>query len=184
MRFQDLHEAFRQQQLTQRLAHSIRHLLNGQTVRFMEVCGGHTAAVLRFGIQALLPDSIQLLSGPGCPVCVTPQVVVRQSLEVADRDDSLLATFGDMMRVPSTDGSLEDARARGASIRVIYSPLDVLDLARENPLKKVVLLAIGFETTAPATAKLLLEAERANVKNLFVLCAHKTMPEAMSWLLE
>lgn len=150
----------------------------------MEVCGGHTASVLRFGIREMLPQNLRLISGPGCPVCVTPEGIVRQAMEIAGRDDCILATFGDMMRVPSAAGSLEEARAAGALIQVVYSPLDLIEVARRNPSKKVVFLAIGFETTAPATARLLIEAERESMSSIFILSAHKTMPEAMSWLLE
>jgi len=151
----------------------------GRPLRFMEVCGGHTMAIHRFGIPELLPDGLELLSGPGCPVCVTPVSYLDRAIEIASEPDRTVATFGDLHRVPGRAGSLEDAAADGADVRVVYGPRDALELARRMPAREVVFLAIGFETTAPATAATLREARAAGVRNLRVLPGHKTMPPAL-----
>ncbi|MBU1694833.1 MAG: hydrogenase formation protein HypD [Verrucomicrobia bacterium] len=164
---------------------AIRELAGGlgRTVRLMEVCGTHTMAAFRSGLRSLLPANVQLLSGPGCPVCVTPIDYVDQAVALAQRPDTVVATFGDMIRVPGTEASLEQARARGAQVRVVYSPLDALAEARANPGTAVVFLGVGFETTAPTTAWALREAAR-DTPNFYVLCGHKTMPQAMAALLD
>jgi len=161
----------------QALAHSL-----GRAVQLMEVCGTHTMAAFRTGLRSLLPDNVKLLSGPGCPVCVTPIDYVDKAVALAGRPDTVVATFGDMIRVPGSRESLEQARARGARVRVVYSPLDALAEARANPGTAVVFLGVGFETTAPTTAWALREAAR-DTPNFFVLCGHKTMPRAMAALL-
>jgi len=153
-------------------------------VRFMEVCGGHTMAIHRFGIQGLLPEAVQLLSGPGCPVCVTPTTYIDRAIEAARSEDAILATFGDLYRVPGSDGSLEDAAARGLDARVVYSASDALRLAAENPDRRVIFLAIGFETTAPTVAAAAKQARSRGQDNLAMLCGHKTMPRALRALLE
>ena len=154
----------------------------GRPVRLMEVCGTQTMAIFRSGLRRLLPPAVQLLSGPGCPVCVTPDSYYDQVLALAALPDVTIATFGDLMRVPSRRGSLESARARGAQVQVVYSPLDALQLAVVHPDRRMVFLGIGFETTAPTTAWALAEAAR-HVPNFFVLCGHKTMPQALAALL-
>ena len=154
----------------------------GRRVQLMEVCGTHTMAAFRTGLRSLLPENIRLLSGPGCPVCVTPNRFIDRALQLAAQPDTLIATFGDMMRVPGSRSSLEKARAGGANVKVVYSPLDALEEARRHPAQRVVFLGVGFETTAPATAWVIQEARRG-VPNFSVLCAHKTMPEAMAALL-
>ena len=151
----------------------------GRTLRFMEVCGGHTMAIHRFGIPYLLPDEVELLSGPGCPVCVTPTTYLDLAIELAGRSEVTLTTFGDLYRVPGADGSLEDVAARGADVRIVYSALDALKIAGENPDREVVFLAIGFETTAPGTAATIREAHATGVRNFRVLSGHKTMPQAL-----
>jgi len=153
-------------------------------VRFMEVCGGHTMAIHRFGIPGLLPESVELLSGPGCPVCVTPTTYIDRAIEIAGHPGAILATFGDLYRVPGRDGSLEDAAAHGADVRVVYSPRDALRIASGNPARRVAFLAIGFETTAPTVAAALLEAQARRLTNFAVLSGHKTMPPALRALLE
>jgi len=150
----------------------------GHAVRLMEVCGGHTMAIHRFGIPGLLPETIDLLSGPGCPVCVTPTTFIDCGLQLAS-DGALLTTFGDLFRVPGASGSLEDAAAQGADVRVVYSARDALQLAVENPERQVVFLAVGFETTAPTTAATILEAQAKGTANFRVLSGHKTMPQAL-----
>ena len=154
----------------------------GRPVQLMEVCGTHTMAIFRTGLRNLLPPSVRLLSGPGCPVCVTPDRYLEQALSLAGTPDTVVATFGDMLRVPGRHGSLETARARGAQVRVVYSPLDALQFAAAHPDRRVVFLGVGFETTAPTTAWALTEAAR-HMPNFFVLCGHKTMPQALAALL-
>lgn len=152
-------------------------------VQFMEVCGTHTMAVFRSGLNALLPDKVKLLSGPGCPVCVTDIGFVDQAIALARQPTVTVATFGDMLRVPGSRESLEQARADGASVEVVYSPLDALKLARDHTSRHIVFLGIGFETTAPTIAWTIKEAAETGVKNYSVLSAHKTMPHAMAGLL-
>ncbi len=154
----------------------------GRTVQFMEVCGTHTMAVFRSGLRALLPPGVRLLSGPGCPVCVTPNQYVDQAIAIARQPGTLVTTFGDMMRVPGTECSLERARAAGAAVRIVYSPLDALKLAEQNPGTRVVFLGVGFETTAPAIGWTIQDAARRGILNYSALCAHKTMPQAMAAL--
>ncbi len=153
-------------------------------VQFMEVCGTHTVSIFRAGIRALLPANLRLVSGPGCPVCVTAQRHVDAALKLARCEDVIIATYGDMMRVPGVGGSLETLRAAGAQVRVINSARTALQLARENRDRQVVYLAVGFETTAPATAATVLEAERDGVTNFSVLMCHKRIVPAMLALLE
>jgi hydrogenase expression/formation protein HypD len=155
----------------------------GRPVQLMEVCGTHTMAIFRTGLRALLPESLRLLSGPGCPVCVTHDRFLEHALAIAAAPGTLITTFGDMLRVPGRSGSLETARANGANVQVVYSPLDALATARQHPELRVVFLGIGFETTAPATAGALLEAARTGVTNFMVLSAHKTIPNALAALL-
>jgi hydrogenase expression/formation protein HypD len=159
----------------------------GEPLCFMEVCGTHTMAMARAGLRGLLPETIRLVSGPGCPVCVTPVGYVDHALALARIPAVTIATFGDLIRVPGSGHggpppSLQLARASGGDVRVVYSPLDALELARRNPERQVVLLGVGFETTAPAVAAVLLQAHRAGVDNFTVLAAHRTIPEAMEVL--
>lgn len=150
----------------------------------MEVCGTHTMAICRHGIRSLLPDSIQLMSGPGCPVCVTPINYIDHAVALARRPDTIIATFGDLVRVPGSTSNLQREQAAGASIIIVYSPLDAVALAERSPGKTIVFLGVGFETTAPAVAGAVLTAHEKQLKNFHVLCAHKTMPNAMSLLLD
>jgi len=152
--------------------------------RLMEVCGTHTVAIFRSGIRGMLPGNISLLSGPGCPVCVTPNEDIDTALAIARQKDVILTTFGDMMRVPGSSSNLERERAQGADIRVVYSSLDSLEIARRNPRSKVVLFGIGFETTSPTVASAILSAEREALDNFSVLVAHKLIPPAMKALLD
>lgn len=152
-------------------------------LKLMEVCGTHTVALFRHGIRGLLPQSVRLLSGPGCPVCVTSMRDVDISLALAARQDVVLATFGDMMRVPGAQGSLFEAKAAGADVRIVYSPLDALELAMDEPEKKVVFFATGFETTSPLVAATIIKATDAGVGNFYVHTVHKLVPPALDVLL-
>ena len=183
MRFVD---EFRDPEAARGLCAEVRRAAKraGRRVRLMEVCGGHTMAVHRFGIPELLPESVELLSGPGCPVCVTPIAYLDRAIELAGDPAVTLTTFGDLYRVPGTRGSLEDAAAGGADVRVVYGARDALQAARRNPDRRVIFLAIGFETTAPGTAATVREARETGVENFQVLCGHKTMPPALRSLVE
>lgn len=168
------------------LVESIRALSQAipePTLSLMEVCGTHTMAIWRHGLRAVLPEKIRLLSGPGCPVCVTSPAQMDAAIALARHKGALIATFGDMVRVPGTSSSLERERAAGADVRVVYSPLGALDLAKARPDGPVIFIAVGFETTAPLTASLVLQAQREGVRNLFVYSAHKRIPPAMEALL-
>ncbi|QNN25484.1 hydrogenase formation protein HypD [Planctomycetales bacterium ZRK34] len=153
-------------------------------VKFMEVCGTHTMSAFRTGLHSLMPDNVQLLSGPGCPVCVTAQGDIDQLIELAADRDVTVCTYGDMMRVPGQRGSLAAARAEGADVRVVYSIMDAVRYAAEHHGRQVVFAAVGFETTAPSTAAAVLEAERQNLDNFSVLATHKRVLPAMKALLE
>jgi len=153
-------------------------------VNLMEVCGTHTASVFRHGIRGLLPPPVNLLSGPGCPVCVTTNADIDKAIALAEQPGVTLATFGDMMKVPGSYQSLQQAKADGSDVRVVYSSRDAVCMARDNPRRPVVFLAVGFETTVPTIAASLLEAEGLGLKNFFVLSVHKLIPPAMRALLE
>jgi hydrogenase expression/formation protein HypD len=178
-------DEFRNPQAARRLGEQIGRAAaaTGRTLRFMEVCGGHTMAIHRFGLPHLLPQSVELLSGPGCPVCVTPTTYIDRAVELG-REGALLATFGDLYRVPGSAGSLEEAVAGGLDVRIVYSPRDALKIAREEPDRRVVFLGVGFETTAPTVAATMLEARQAGLGNFRVLSGHKTMPRALRALVE
>jgi len=154
-------------------------------VSIMEICGSHTHSISRSGLRGVLPDSIKLISGPGCPVCVTPQSEIDAVVDFADkRKDVIITTFGDMVRVPGSSSSLEEARGRGADVRVIYSPLDALAIARDCPLREVVFLSVGFETTAPLAASTIMSARAEGISNFSIFPMHKLTPAAMAALLE
>lgn len=152
--------------------------------KIMEVCGGHTHTIYRHGIKDLLPPQVELVHGPGCPVCVLPMGRVDDGIAVAERPEVIFTCFGDMMRVPGSKGNLLEIKARGADIRMVYSPLDALRIARENPEREVVFFAIGFETTAPSTALTLRRAKRENIKNFSVFCNHVTIVPPVRALLD
>ncbi len=153
-------------------------------VQLMEFCGGHTHAIFRYGLRQLLPGTVRLRSGPGCPVCVTSAADIGRAIALARVPGLILTTFGDMIRVPGAGGSLQEAKAQGADVRVVYSPLDALQIARANPARPVVFLGVGFETTAPAVAATLLQAEAQGVPNFYLLSLHKLTPPAMRALLD
>lgn len=155
----------------------------GRPVTYMEVCGTHTMSAFRCGLHSLMPDNVTLLSGPGCPVCVTAQADIDLMIQLAAEHDVTMCTYGDMLRVPGKRGSLEKARSRGADIRAVYSTLDALKFARAHADRQVVFAAVGFETTAPMTAGAILEAARTGVDNFSVLVSHKRVVPAMLALL-
>jgi hydrogenase expression/formation protein HypD len=155
----------------------------GRDVNLMEVCGTHTMVAFRTGLNRLLPESVRLRSGPGCPVCVTDANYIDAAVQLCRRPDVVVATFGDLLRVPGSESSLDRERAAGGNVRIVYSPSDALVLAKECPSKQVVILGVGFETTAPTVAWSIWRAARDGVRNFSVLCAHKTMPRAMDALL-
>jgi hydrogenase expression/formation protein HypD len=181
MRFVD---EYRQPAAAKSLLGHIRALVGDRSVKFMEVCGGHTHAIYRHGIEHLLPASVELVHGPGCPVCVIPMGRIDDAIAVAETPGVLFTSFGDMMRVPGSGGSLLEAKARGADVRVVYSPLDALRLAVDNPDRDVVFFAVGFETTAPSTAVTLLRAREQNVTNFRVFCNHVTIVPPIRAILE
>ncbi|MET8572632.1 hydrogenase formation protein HypD [Streptomyces sp. NPDC004783] len=152
--------------------------------RIMEVCGGQTHTLVRQGIDELLPAGIRMIHGPGCPVCVTPLETLDRAMAIAVRPDVIFTSFGDMLRVPGSSTDLLSARARGADVRVVYSPMDAVEIARAEPRREVVFLAVGFETTAPANAMAVLHAARLGLTNFSVLVSHVLVPPAMTTLLE
>ena len=166
--------------LLRRVARSVERL--PRRVTLMEVCGTHTHTIAAAGLRRLLPPNVRLIAGPGCPVCVTPVDYLDRAEALARRPATVVATFGDLLRVPSSEGSLERARADGASVRVVYSPRDALRLARDDPDRTVVFLAVGFETTAPTVAAALAEAEAEGVPNFLILSGHKVMPPPLRLL--
>jgi hydrogenase expression/formation protein HypD len=175
---------FRDPQAARAVAEAIA-TCSTRPVRLMEFCGGHTHAILRFGIPDLLPPTVELLSGPGCPVCVTSADDLSRAIALAGIPGVILTTFGDMMRVPADRGrSLARARAEGADVRIVYSPLDALEVARQNPTRTVVFLGVGFETTAPMVASAVLSAEAEGIRNFAVFSTHKLTPPAMRAILD
>jgi hydrogenase expression/formation protein HypD len=181
MKFQD---EFRDRELVKNMAGNIRRMaerLSGP-VSFMEVCGTHTMSIYQYGIRSLLPANVRLISGPGCPVCVTPVDYVDKAVSCTMDAGNIIATFGDMLRVPGSRSSLMEERAKGADVRIVYSPLDAVRLAQSNPGSRVIFLGVGFETTAPAIAASIMEAARLNLTNYSVLAAHKTIPIPMEVL--
>ena len=177
-------DEYRDPKLAKRISDEIARLSGSRPLKFMEVCGGHTHTIYKHGIEDVLPPNIDLVHGPGCPVCVLPMGRIDDAIAIARVDDVIFATFGDMMRVPGSRGSLLDAKADGADVRFVYSPLDALKLARQHPDRKVVFFAIGFETTAPSTAVTLLRAKAEGVKNFSVFCNHVTIIPAMKAILD
>jgi hydrogenase expression/formation protein HypD len=178
-------DEFRDPQLIRSTAEEVRRLARGgRHYRVMEVCGGHTHAIYRFALEELLPDNVELVHGPGCPVCVLPMGRTDDGLALAQRPEVILTAFGDVMRVPGTQGSPLEHQARGADIRMVYSPLDALKLALANPDREVVFFAIGFETTAPSTALTLLRARQLDVPNFSVFSNHVTIIPAIRAILD
>jgi hydrogenase expression/formation protein HypD len=182
MRFVD---EFREAELGRTLAREILAAVEpGRHYKLMEVCGGHTHSIYKYGIDDLLPENVELVHGPGCPVCVIPMGRVDDAIAIAHEDGVVFTCFGDMMRVPGSNGSLLEAKAAGADIRMVYSPLDALRIAKANPDRDVVFFAIGFETTAPSTALTLKRAKAERVHNLLCFCNHVTIVPPIRALLE
>lgn len=155
-----------------------------KSVRLMEFCGGHTVTIFKHGLRQLLPPTIEMLSGPGCPVCVTASADLDKAIALARLPDVTITTFGDMVRVPGSYSSLAQAKAEGADVRIVYSTQDALNIARNNPLRSVIFLGIGFETTAPTVAASILEATQAGINNYYVLSLHKLCPPVMKAILD
>ena len=170
--------------LVNELKKDVGLLSSGNNVRIMEVCGGHTHTIFKYGLEQLLPKEIELIHGPGCPVCVLPMNKVDECVLLAEEKQVILTTFGDAIRVPGSKKSLLQAKAEGADIRIVYSPMDALDIASRNPDKDVVFFALGFETTMPSTALTVQEAKKQEVLNFSILCNHITIPQTLKALLD
>lgn len=175
-------KGYRDTKLAREILEGIKNV-SQKPVKIMEVCGTHTVAIFRHGIRDVLPENITLISGPGCPVCVTPNKHVDEAIELAKRPNVIITSYGDMMKVPGSQSSLSKEKAAGADVRIVYSTLDSLELARQNPDKEVVFFGIGFETTAPTVAVAIQQADREGLKNFSIVGAHKLVPEAIRALL-
>jgi hydrogenase expression/formation protein HypD len=175
-------DEYRDPKLARRLVEEVRRAARRRWT-VMEVCGGQTHTILKFGIDELLKEAVEFVHGPGCPVCVTPVVMLDKAIRLAEQPGVILATFGDMARVPGSSGDLLQTKARGADVRIVYSPLDALRLAEENPERRVVFFAIGFETTAPANAMAVWLAKRKRLRNFLVLSSHLILPPAIRAIL-
>jgi len=175
-------DEYRDGELAQRLAQELRRITT-RPWTLMEVCGGQTHAIVKFGLDALLPEGVRLIHGPGCPVCVTPLEIIDQALVLAARPGVLFASFGDMLRVPGSTTDLLSVKAQGGDVRIVYSPLDAVRLAEQNPDKEVVFFGVGFETTAPATAMAVFQAEQKGLKNFSLLVSHVLVPPAIEALM-
>ena len=182
-RFMKYIDEYRQGDIAAKLAAQIAALTD-RPLKLMEVCGGHTHSIFKYGIEDLLPPNIEMIHGPGCPVCVIPLGRVDDAMSIAQTPGVIFTTFGDAMRVPGSKTSLLGAKAAGADVRMVYSPLDALKIARKNPEKTVVFFALGFETTAPSTAMTVLQAARDNVSNFSVFCNHIMIVPALKALLD
>jgi hydrogenase expression/formation protein HypD len=175
-------EEYRDAEAVHRQLHVLRSMVT-RPWTLMEVCGGQTHSIVRFGIDRLLPDTIRLLHGPGCPVCVTPVSIIDKAIQIALTPGVIFCSFGDMLRVPGSESDLFQAKSTGADVRIVYSPLDAVKLARMNPTRHVVFFAVGFETTAPANAMAVLAAAREELKNFSILASHVLVPPALEALL-
>jgi hydrogenase expression/formation protein HypD len=176
-------DEYRKKDLILSVAEKLKSISKKEII-LMEVCGGHTMAIHRFGLHSLLPSNIHLVSGPGCPVCVSSQHFIDTAMAYSRIPGVIITTYGDLIRVPGSSTSLEKERAAGSDIRIIYSVLESLDIARQNPRKNIIFLGIGFETTAPATAAAIIKAREEEISNFFVLSAHKIMPPVMEALVK
>ena len=176
-------DEYRDVELGRKLVKRIGHL-STRPARLMEFCGGHTVAIMKNGLRQLLPPTVEMLSGPGCPVCVTANADIDKAIALARLPNVIIATFGDMLKVPGSYSSLQQARAQGGDIRIVYSTQDALQIARDNPRRPVIFIGIGFETTAPTIAAAILQAEAEKIQNFFVLCLLKLCPPVMKALLD
>lgn len=175
-------DEYRDGKIAQQYAQAIQSLIT-KPWTIMEICGGQTHSIVKYGIDELLPKDITLIHGPGCPVCVTPIELIDKAIAIASKPNIIFCSFGDMLRVPGTEKDLLAVKATGGDIRIIYSPLDALKIARENPSKQIVFFGVGFETTAPATAMAVYQAHQLNIKNFSMLVSHVLVPPAMEALL-
>ena len=177
-------DEFRDINLVKKIAARIKEGAPPYDINIMEVCGTHTQSFYRFGLDKLLPKNLRLISGPGCPVCVSPQEYIDAAIKLADQKDTIILTFGDMLRIPGGSSTLEQKRAEYGNVRVVYSPFDSISMAKANPSKKIVFLAVGFETTAPTIALTVKAAKQQKLKNLFFLSSLKLIPPAMAYLVQ
>jgi hydrogenase expression/formation protein HypD len=175
-------DEYRDKKLVEAIAEEIQKR-SRKPISLMEVCGGHTMSIQRFGIPSLLPSHIRLISGPGCPVCVSSRKFIDQAIAYSRLPEVIITTYGDLIRVPGSTSSLDMEKANGADVRIVLSIMDALDIARNSPGKKIVFLGIGFETTAPASATAVMAAYRGNISNFFLFSSHKIMPPAMAALI-
>jgi len=175
-------DEYRDKSLVLKIADKIREI-SKKDISLMEVCGGHTMAIQKFGIPSLLPENIKLLSGPGCPVCVSSKKYIDQAVAYSRLTDVIIITFGDLIRVPGSTSNLDKEKAKGANIRIVYSILEALKIAKQNKNKKVIFLGIGFETTAPGSAATILKAADENINNFYFFSTHKIMPPALHALI-
>jgi hydrogenase expression/formation protein HypD len=175
-------DEYRDKQLVEILIRQIRHEVTRKWT-IMEICGGQTHTIMKYSLQDLLPEEISLIHGPGCPVCVTPVEIIDQAVELGSFSNVILTSFGDMMRVPGSHADLLSIKAKGGDIRIVYTPLDVIDIAISNPDREVVFFAVGFETTAPAVALAIRQAHKMNLANFSVLISHVLVPPAIELLL-
>ena len=175
-------DEYRDKQLVETLVREIRREVS-RSWTIMEICGGQTHSIMKYGLQELLPEEISLIHGPGCPVCVTPVELIDRAVALGGYPDIILTSFGDMMRVPGTHSDLLSVKARGGDVRIVYSPLDVIDIAENNPGKEIVFFAVGFETTAPAVAMAVRQAYKKDLANFSVLISHVLVPPAIEALL-
>ena len=176
-------DEYRDARLAQAVVQEIRKIQTRPWV-IMEVCGGQTHSIVKHGIDRLLPEGIELVHGPGCPVCVTPLETIDKAHAIAGRPEVIFCSFGDMLRVPGSHGDLFTLKSKGADVRIVYSPLDCLKIARANPEKHVVFFAVGFETTAPANAMLVYRAKQEGIKNISILVSHSLVPPAITYILQ
>ncbi|MCF8234596.1 MAG: hydrogenase formation protein HypD [Bacteroidales bacterium] len=176
-------DEYRDREIVGEFVERIRNI-SKKPVNLMEVCGGHTMAIQKFGIPSLLPAHINLLSGPGCPVCVSSRQFIDHAVALSRLNDTVIVTFGDLIRVPGSSSNLDKEKASGADVRIVYSILDALQIAQQNPDKKIIFLGIGFETTAPGTAIGMQQAKQKKLNNFFLLSSHKIMPPAMKALID
>jgi len=176
-------DEYRDKELVKKLVDQIKKRSTKQ-ISLMEVCGGHTMAIQKFGIPSLLPDTIRLISGPGCPVCVSSNSFIDQAIAYSRLEDVIITTYGDLIRVPGSSTSLDKEKAKGADVRIVYSILNALQIAEKNPEKKVIFLGIGFETTAPSSAAGIIKAQMAGLRNFYLISSHKIMPPAMEALID
>jgi len=182
----DLYDGFRDPEVIKALSHEIKEEAKKLTspIRVMEVCGGHTHTIMKYGLKQLMPSNIDFIHGPGCPVCVIPKERIDHAFVLAMLDDVILVTLGDMIKVPGSHGSLQKARAQGADVRFVYSPMDTIKIAKQNPNKKIIFFAIGFETTTPMTAALVNYIVKNNISNILFHINHVTVPEPMIELID